>query len=153
MSQVPVSVAAGATGREQWGRASKAGNHSYMPSAAGQLVLQAWNVPDLSAGVNCSFEDFTETESILEDGRIHCRSPSAREVAPITQGQGEWVPFLLGISRPGVVKSRSCVELDRASGGVSGGGAIRSVCDESLVGFEHSAFLPTTGPFPSMLGK
>uniref|UniRef100_A0A7N5KF55 Plexin-A1 n=1 Tax=Ailuropoda melanoleuca TaxID=9646 RepID=A0A7N5KF55_AILME len=54
-----------------------------------QLVLQAWNVPDLSAGVNCSFEDFTESESILEDGRIHCHSPSAREVAPITQGQGD----------------------------------------------------------------
>nr|7Y4Q_A Chain A, Plexin-A1 [Homo sapiens]7Y4Q_B Chain B, Plexin-A1 [Homo sapiens] len=53
------------------------------------LVLQAWNVPDLSAGVNCSFEDFTESESVLEDGRIHCRSPSAREVAPITRGQGD----------------------------------------------------------------
>lgn len=52
-------------------------------------MLQAWNVPDLSAGVNCSFEDFTESESILEDGHIHCRSPSAREVAPITRGQGE----------------------------------------------------------------
>ena len=58
-------------------------------SCGAQLVLQAWNVPDLSAGVNCSFEDFTESESILEDGRIHCRSPSAREVAPITRGQGE----------------------------------------------------------------
>ena len=56
---------------------------------AAQLVLQAWNVPDLSAGVNCSFEDFTESEGVLEDGRIHCRSPSAREVAPITRGQGE----------------------------------------------------------------
>ncbi|ELK30596.1 Plexin-A1 [Myotis davidii] len=53
------------------------------------LVLQAWNVPDLSAGVNCSFEDFTESESILEDGRIHCHSPSSGEVAPITQGQGD----------------------------------------------------------------
>uniref|UniRef100_G1SK61 Plexin-A1 n=1 Tax=Oryctolagus cuniculus TaxID=9986 RepID=G1SK61_RABIT len=53
------------------------------------LVLQAWNVPDLSAGVNCSFEDFTESEGLLEDGRIHCRSPSAREVAPITRGQGD----------------------------------------------------------------
>uniref|UniRef100_A0A8C9KEW4 Plexin-A1 n=1 Tax=Panthera tigris altaica TaxID=74533 RepID=A0A8C9KEW4_PANTA len=58
-------------------------------SCGAQLVLQAWNVPDLSAGVNCSFEDFTESESILEDGRIHCRSPSAREVAPITRGQGD----------------------------------------------------------------
>lgn len=71
------------------GRASGAGNHLPLSSAMGQLVLQAWNVPDLSAGVNCSFEDFTETESVLEDGRIHCRSPSSREVAPITQGQGE----------------------------------------------------------------
>ncbi|XP_024838888.1 plexin-A1 isoform X2 [Bos taurus] len=53
------------------------------------LVLQAWNVPDLSAGINCSFEDFTESEGVLEDGRIHCRTPSAREVAPITRGQGD----------------------------------------------------------------
>lgn len=72
-------------------------------SCHGQLVLQAWNVPDLSAGVNCSFEDFTETESILEDGRIHCHSPSAREVAPITQGQGEWVLYRRR------VKSQRCV--------------------------------------------
>uniref|UniRef100_G1LJD1 Plexin A1 n=1 Tax=Ailuropoda melanoleuca TaxID=9646 RepID=G1LJD1_AILME len=60
-----------------------------------QLVLQAWNVPDLSAGVNCSFEDFTESESILEDGRIHCHSPSAREVAPITQGDQRVVKLYL----------------------------------------------------------
>ncbi|KAB0339773.1 hypothetical protein FD755_024857, partial [Muntiacus reevesi] len=53
------------------------------------LVLQAWNVPDLSAGVNCSFEDFIESEGVLEGGRIHCRTPSAREVAPITRGQGD----------------------------------------------------------------
>ncbi|XP_054443268.1 plexin-A1 isoform X2 [Pteronotus mesoamericanus] len=53
------------------------------------LVLQAWNVPDLSAGINCSFEDFTESESILEDGHIHCHSPSSEEVAPITRGQGD----------------------------------------------------------------
>uniref|UniRef100_A0A7N4NK99 Plexin A1 n=1 Tax=Sarcophilus harrisii TaxID=9305 RepID=A0A7N4NK99_SARHA len=53
------------------------------------LVLQAWNVPDLSAGVNCSFEDFTESESRIEDGKIHCRSPSAKDVVPITRGQGD----------------------------------------------------------------
>ncbi|KAK7804639.1 hypothetical protein U0070_011996 [Myodes glareolus] len=89
MSQVPVSVAAGGDWEGAVGGASGAVSHSPRPSATRQLVLQAWNVPDLSAGVNCSFEDFTETESILEDGRIHCRSPSAREVAPITQGQGD----------------------------------------------------------------
>lgn len=59
------------------------------PCPPPQLVLQAWNVPDLSAGVNCSFEDFIESEGVLEGGRIHCRTPSAREVAPITRGQGE----------------------------------------------------------------
>uniref|UniRef100_A0A8C7SED4 Plexin-A1 n=1 Tax=Oncorhynchus mykiss TaxID=8022 RepID=A0A8C7SED4_ONCMY len=50
-----------------------------------QLVLQAQNVPNLSAGVNCSFEDYTETEGRIFGGRIYCLSPSTREVAPITR--------------------------------------------------------------------
>ncbi|XP_062977439.1 plexin-A1 isoform X1 [Elgaria multicarinata webbii] len=54
-----------------------------------ELVLQAWNVPDLSAGVNCSFEDFTESESRIEDGRIYCSSPSTKDVIPITRGRGD----------------------------------------------------------------
>uniref|UniRef100_A0A4W5PK84 Plexin-A1 n=1 Tax=Hucho hucho TaxID=62062 RepID=A0A4W5PK84_9TELE len=54
-----------------------------------QLVLQAQNVPNLSAGVNCSFEDFTETEGRIFGGRIYCLSPSTREVAPITHNQGD----------------------------------------------------------------
>ncbi|NXY45489.1 PLXA1 protein, partial [Ceuthmochares aereus] len=53
------------------------------------LVLQAWNVPDLSAGVNCSFEDFIESESRIEDGKIYCSSPSAKDVIPITRGRGD----------------------------------------------------------------
>nr|XP_033782070.1 plexin-A1 isoform X2 [Geotrypetes seraphini] len=53
------------------------------------LVLQAWNIPDLAAGVNCSFEDFTESEGRIGDGRIYCSSPSAKEVIPITRGQGD----------------------------------------------------------------
>ncbi|XP_063797281.1 plexin-A1 isoform X2 [Pseudophryne corroboree] len=53
------------------------------------MVLQAWNVPDLSAGVNCSFEDFTEMEGHIEEGKIYCSSPSARDVIPITRGQGD----------------------------------------------------------------
>uniref|UniRef100_A0A803XY63 Sema domain-containing protein n=1 Tax=Meleagris gallopavo TaxID=9103 RepID=A0A803XY63_MELGA len=44
---------------------------SRAPCSLPQLVLQAWNVPDLSAGVNCSFEDFTESESRIEDGKIY----------------------------------------------------------------------------------
>ncbi|KPP79934.1 hypothetical protein Z043_100452, partial [Scleropages formosus] len=52
-----------------------------------QLVLHARNVPDLSAGVDCSLEDFIESEGRIEGDRIYCLSPSARDVIPITRGQ------------------------------------------------------------------
>ncbi|XP_074537281.1 plexin-A1-like [Halichoeres trimaculatus] len=54
-----------------------------------QLVLQAQNVPSLSAGVNCSFEDYVETEGRIYGGRIFCLSPSTKDVAPITRDQGD----------------------------------------------------------------
>ncbi|XP_027003136.1 plexin-A1b [Tachysurus fulvidraco] len=54
-----------------------------------QLVLQARNVPDLSAGVNCSFEDYTETEARIQGSRIYCLSPSTKELIPITRHQGD----------------------------------------------------------------
>ncbi|CAB1458873.1 unnamed protein product [Pleuronectes platessa] len=54
-----------------------------------QLVLQTQNVPSLSAGVNCSFEDYIETEGRIYGGRIYCLSPSTKEVAPITRDQGD----------------------------------------------------------------
>uniref|UniRef100_A0AAR2K454 Plexin-A1 n=1 Tax=Pygocentrus nattereri TaxID=42514 RepID=A0AAR2K454_PYGNA len=54
-----------------------------------QLVLQARNVPDLSAGVNCSFEDYTETEARIQGSFIHCLSPTAKELIPITRHQGD----------------------------------------------------------------
>ncbi|XP_062401569.1 LOW QUALITY PROTEIN: plexin-A1b [Sardina pilchardus] len=54
-----------------------------------QLVLQARNVPDLSAGVNCSFGDFTESEARIYNGRIYCLSPSVRELAAIAPHQGD----------------------------------------------------------------
>ncbi|XP_019718683.1 plexin-A1-like [Hippocampus comes] len=54
-----------------------------------QLVLQTQNVPSLSAGVNCSFEDYVETEGRIYGGRIFCLSPSTKEVAPITRNQGD----------------------------------------------------------------
>ncbi|XP_031422619.1 plexin-A1 isoform X4 [Clupea harengus] len=50
-----------------------------------QLVLQPQNVPNLAAGVNCSFEDYVETEGYLLGSRIICRSPTAQDVAPITR--------------------------------------------------------------------
>uniref|UniRef100_A0A673M6X3 Plexin A1a n=1 Tax=Sinocyclocheilus rhinocerous TaxID=307959 RepID=A0A673M6X3_9TELE len=54
-----------------------------------QLVLQAQNIPSLAAGINCSFEDYTETEGHIMGGRIYCLSPSARDIAPITRNQGD----------------------------------------------------------------
>uniref|UniRef100_A0A4W6C4U6 Plexin A1 n=1 Tax=Lates calcarifer TaxID=8187 RepID=A0A4W6C4U6_LATCA len=54
-----------------------------------QLVLQARNVPDLSAGVNCSFEDYVETEGRIQGGHIFCLSPSVRDVIPITRNKGD----------------------------------------------------------------
>lgn len=55
-----------------------------------QLILQTQNVPSLSAGVNCSFEDYVETEGRIYGGRIFCLSPSTKEVAPITRDQGKY---------------------------------------------------------------
>ncbi|KAK2851051.1 hypothetical protein Q5P01_007327 [Channa striata] len=54
-----------------------------------QLVLQTQNVPSLFSGVNCSFEDYVETEGRIYGGRIFCLSPSTKEVAPITRDQGD----------------------------------------------------------------
>uniref|UniRef100_A0A1A8FMT0 Plexin-A1 n=1 Tax=Nothobranchius korthausae TaxID=1143690 RepID=A0A1A8FMT0_9TELE len=54
-----------------------------------QLVLQAQNVPSLSAGVNCSFEDYVETEARIYSGRIFCLSPTTKDIAPITRDQGD----------------------------------------------------------------
>lgn len=54
-----------------------------------QLVLQAQNVPSLFAGVNCSFEDYVETDGRVYGGRIFCLSPSRKDVLPITQNQGK----------------------------------------------------------------
>ncbi|CAB1354196.1 unnamed protein product, partial [Coregonus sp. 'balchen'] len=54
-----------------------------------QLVLETRNVPDLSAGVNCSFEGYVETEGRIQGGRIYCLSPSARDVIPITRNKGD----------------------------------------------------------------
>uniref|UniRef100_A0A671L495 Plexin-A1-like n=1 Tax=Sinocyclocheilus anshuiensis TaxID=1608454 RepID=A0A671L495_9TELE len=60
-------------------------NNISVTMAEVQLVLQARNVPDLSAGVDCSFEDYTETEGTIHGSQIYCLSPSAKELAPITR--------------------------------------------------------------------
>uniref|UniRef100_UPI00358E64EF plexin-A1-like n=1 Tax=Myxine glutinosa TaxID=7769 RepID=UPI00358E64EF len=54
-----------------------------------QLSLQVENAPDLSIGVNCTFEGLSETEAILDGGKIHCLSPPAEDVARIVINQGD----------------------------------------------------------------
>lgn len=62
-------------------------NNISVTMAEVQLVLQARNVPDLSAGVDCSFEDYTETEGMIHGSNIYCQSPSAKELLTITHQQ------------------------------------------------------------------
>ncbi|XP_072422601.1 plexin-A1-like [Chiloscyllium punctatum] len=53
------------------------------------LILRARNVPDLSGGVTCSFEDISESEGVIEGNEIHCVSPSLRKIPLITNGYGD----------------------------------------------------------------
>uniref|UniRef100_A0A9J8AQ48 Plexin A4 n=1 Tax=Cyprinus carpio carpio TaxID=630221 RepID=A0A9J8AQ48_CYPCA len=52
------------------------------------LVLEAHNVPELSAGVNCTFEDLAEMDGLVEGNRITCSSPAEKEVPRIIVEQG-----------------------------------------------------------------
>uniref|UniRef100_A0A8D1L6U2 Plexin A4 n=1 Tax=Sus scrofa TaxID=9823 RepID=A0A8D1L6U2_PIG len=40
------------------------------------LVLETYNVPELSAGVNCTFEDLSEMDGLVVGNQIQCYSPS-----------------------------------------------------------------------------
>uniref|UniRef100_A0A8C2K9Y7 Plexin A4 n=1 Tax=Cyprinus carpio TaxID=7962 RepID=A0A8C2K9Y7_CYPCA len=53
------------------------------------LVLEAHNVPELSAGVNCTFEDLAEMDGLVEGNRITCSSPAEKEVPRIIVEQGD----------------------------------------------------------------
>ncbi|XP_010766221.1 plexin-A4-like [Notothenia coriiceps] len=53
------------------------------------LVLEAHNVPELSAGVNCTFEDLTEMNGLVEGNRIKCFSPAEKEMPRIIVDKGD----------------------------------------------------------------
>lgn len=56
------------------------------------------NVPDLSVGVSCSFEEVTESEAILlPSGEIRCHSPSLQELQILTRGHGQWDGAIWGV--------------------------------------------------------
>uniref|UniRef100_A0A8C5THE9 Sema domain-containing protein n=1 Tax=Malurus cyaneus samueli TaxID=2593467 RepID=A0A8C5THE9_9PASS len=53
------------------------------------LVLETYNVPELSAGVNCTFEDLSEMDGLVVGSQIQCISPAAKEVPQIITENGE----------------------------------------------------------------
>lgn len=54
-----------------------------------QLVLEAHNVPELSAGVNCTFENLAEMNGLVEGNRIKCSSPAEKEMPRIIVDKGK----------------------------------------------------------------
>ncbi|KAJ7414533.1 hypothetical protein WISP_83498 [Willisornis vidua] len=58
-------------------------------SAQSQLVLETYNVPELSAGVNCTFEDLSEMDGLVVGSQIQCISPAAKEVPQIITENGD----------------------------------------------------------------
>uniref|UniRef100_A0A673MB62 Plexin A3 n=1 Tax=Sinocyclocheilus rhinocerous TaxID=307959 RepID=A0A673MB62_9TELE len=53
-------------------------------------VTSVANVPNLSTGVTCVFEELTESPGeVLAKGQILCMSPSLRDVPSVTQGYGD----------------------------------------------------------------
>ncbi|XP_041333406.1 plexin-A4 [Pyrgilauda ruficollis] len=53
------------------------------------LVLETYNVPELSAGVNCTFEDLSEMDGLVVGSQIQCISPAAKEVPQIITENGD----------------------------------------------------------------
>lgn len=67
--------------------------HSPLPLlGCSQLVLETYNVPELSAGVNCTFEDLSEMDGLVVGNQIQCYSPAAKEVPRIITENGERSP-------------------------------------------------------------
>jgi hypothetical protein len=60
------------------------------PPSSLQLSVKVVNVPSLSAGVMCVFEELTESPGeVLAKGQILCMSPSLRDVPSLAQGYGK----------------------------------------------------------------
>ncbi|XP_067110336.1 LOW QUALITY PROTEIN: plexin-A4, partial [Osmerus mordax] len=64
-------------------------NDLSMTANASELILEAHNVPELSAGVNCTFEDLAEMDGLVEGNRIRCSSPAEKEVPRIVTDKGD----------------------------------------------------------------
>ncbi|XP_053111151.1 plexin-A4 isoform X2 [Hemicordylus capensis] len=53
------------------------------------LVLETYNVPELSDGVNCTFGDLSEMDGLVVGNKIQCISPAAKEVPKIITENGD----------------------------------------------------------------
>ncbi|XP_004780793.1 plexin-A3 isoform X1 [Mustela putorius furo] len=64
-------------------------NNVSVTSPGVQLTVAMRNVPDLSVGVSCAFEEVTESEAVpLPSGELRCPSPSLQELRALTRGHG-----------------------------------------------------------------
>lgn len=72
-------------------------------------MLEAHNVPELSAGVNCTFEDLAEMNGLVEGNRIKCSSPAEKEMPRIIVDKGKRPKRnILGSRHELFHKSRCC---------------------------------------------
>lgn len=55
-----------------------------------QLLVKVSHVPDLSAGITCSFGNLTEVEGQVNGNQILCVSPAAKDVPLIPTDQGTY---------------------------------------------------------------
>ena len=63
---------------------------NYANAACLQLTIRVQNVPALSGGVSCVFEDLSETPGeVLAKGQVACMSPPLRELPVQAQSRGE----------------------------------------------------------------
>uniref|UniRef100_A0A3B1K773 Plexin A2 n=1 Tax=Astyanax mexicanus TaxID=7994 RepID=A0A3B1K773_ASTMX len=53
------------------------------------LLLEVSNVPDLSAGISCLFGNLAEVEGHVNENRVMCLSPTAREI-PVIPADQDW---------------------------------------------------------------
>ncbi|XP_040830566.1 plexin-A3 isoform X2 [Ochotona curzoniae] len=64
-------------------------NNVSVTSPGVQLTVAMRNVPDLSAGVRCAFEEVAQSEAVLlPSGELRCPSPSLQELQALTRGHG-----------------------------------------------------------------
>ncbi|KAJ6666346.1 hypothetical protein lerEdw1_000619 [Lerista edwardsae] len=76
------------------------------------LVLETYNVPELSDGVNCTFGDLSEMDGLVVGNQIQCISPAAKELPKIIT---ENACHLFYSPQPNRLQVLSCVNPDNVN--------------------------------------